>query len=285
MTVADCRMATLTIKLTSLERASVGGLVSAPVLFSADDAKQIGRYSLDSIVQPRPEYIAAMIEVRGMRARNDVFLKNLGFLHTLLAEKGLESRTWSEWLSAQEQECPAAYARILQHVSQDDALHMCAEILCKGEQKWKADRLRSLYGIAAIIQGRSDKNQYLYKGFVLPPENTKPALMAMKTGVFEKHLEHDDVVLLDYIRSKTEDISDGNHNQRFSTMQLSDGTGWEYLEARESLERLTGVLCHTYGPERLTIRLDGKKDDYLHDQWYLPNARMRLAKEIISENI
>ncbi|MBW2994769.1 hypothetical protein KY312_00305, partial [Candidatus Woesearchaeota archaeon] len=150
-------------------------------------------------------------------------------------------------------------------------------------RKWRI--CRKLYGILGIVQGEGKRHRYYYKFFMIPNENYEPVHDAVKTGIFAKELEIEDLFLLEFLLERTKEIKNGKttgHNPRFSIPRIIKEYGGEKRDMiRERLDRLTGILCHTYGPEGSPYKV-GSKSEYVYWQnWFIPFRRFDLAEKTI----
>jgi hypothetical protein len=143
-----------------------------------------------------------------------------------------------------------------------------------------------LHGIVGIVQGFALHHKYSYRGFVIPSENFLSVRFGISSGVFSKELEKGDISLLRFISGRTSEIRRGKnlgHNPRFSVVQIMRETGISQRElVCESLYRLTGLLCHAYGPVSRPYNVRNKPVSFYDDSWYIPTARKNLILEVLS---
>jgi len=148
--------------------------------------------------------------------------------------------------------------------------------------------LRRLYGIIGIIQCHCQyvPHKYYYSQYVLPGENWQATQNAIETGIFSKEVGGDELSLLEYILYRTRNIKREKTrglSPRFSSLQLSRENKEKLETTRASLMKLTGILCHVYGPEYSVYNLDGNPIAYFHDRWFLPYRNCEFAEKLINE--
>ena len=146
--------------------------------------------------------------------------------------------------------------------------------------------LKGLYGIIGILQGRGVENSYYYKGFLIPRENVGAVQEGVETGKFVKELEVGDLDFLGFILRRTREIRGGKtkgHNPRFSVPRIARECDIDEGEIRERMYRLTGVLCHTYGPQGNPYNVNVGKRHVYWDNWFIPHQNFTLAESIIEK--
>lgn len=137
---------------------------------------------------------------------------------------------------------------------------------------------RSLHGIVGIVQGNGIKHKYFYAGFVIPNENLEAVNNSIDTGIFSKDIHNQDSLILKFIFDGTRRIKgDTNygHNPRFSAPSIAKRLNSMNLsQVRQGLLRLSGILCHAYGPIASPYTINGKKRSIYWDEWFIPQNNM-----------
>lgn len=144
-----------------------------------------------------------------------------------------------------------------------------------------------LHGIVGIVQGYGRSHKYFYRCHVIPNENFVAANQAVTGGKFKKLIERADVRLLDFLLERTKDIKKKSwkgHAPRFSVPQIMNEVGVEDRSLVESsLHRLTGLLCHTYGPCYRVYNMGGTRTAIYANSWFIPFRLHDKIQEIIQQ--
>ncbi|MEK6848159.1 MAG: hypothetical protein AABX65_00820 [Nanoarchaeota archaeon] len=156
---------------------------------------------------------------------------------------------------------------------------------CGKEDRRVMKIVRNLYGVLGIVREHGKTHKYWYSHYIIPPENNLAVINAVSNnGIFEKELNGEDLDLLKFLLRRTREIKEGKkhgYNPAFSVPRILNEFGGNRKEIRESLERLTGVLCHVYGPEVAPVQLGDFEKYILYDNWLIPHIGFEIAEEVL----
>lgn len=228
------------------------GIVPAGRNFLAEDAR---------IEEQRKPVIAQMGEIRKK--------------YLELARQSRELVPYKDLMSQEDA------ARTGQLYNQNELLNEARRPLERREHKRRQRILRRLYGIVSIVRGNGVSHKYFYRYFIMPKENVRATRTALEAGVFSKELDSEDISLLEFLSDRTKKIMGRKTRGYFPRFAISliqrDYSRLNQEQLVESLHRLTGVLCHSYGPE--TYR-KGHIGSYMNF-WQFPFTNLKLAEMIL----
>lgn len=108
------------------------------------------------------------------------------------------------------------------------------------------DQIRRLYGIIGFNEYQSHKMKYPAYEFFIPTINENALKEAFENGgIFSKELKKEDLSILNFIYNKNRELRKKIYFKypRFSITEIYNNTKIKRENIKESLERLTGILC------------------------------------------
>jgi len=152
----------------------------------------------------------------------------------------------------------------------------------------KLGKFRGLYGLIGIHHRLTRNNRYSYEYFFIPVQNKSTLDTAMRCRIFSKQIRRQDLAALRAVYNKDEELrAKWSHwHPRFSVTEVAKATGIPKKHARESLDRLVGILCFMSEYCKLGVGPGdwefGPETRYLTVPfWMLPAARHDLAHDLL----
>ncbi|MBI2632503.1 hypothetical protein HYW75_05855 [Candidatus Pacearchaeota archaeon] len=283
------------IKLTEVERYvlknTMGFSEKIPALLGPRYLEE-NRESIDTTkIEELP------IVLRGLRAKmleldgsySEIFIQQTAiwrkYKEIFIAEKGKTKNRAQAVLNTQEIMNQEDKSKLESLAVECSTLSNHFDLLNNSINKIHARSTYKLHGIIGIVQGDARYHKYFYKNCVVPNENFTAVQQAVKEGEFKKTIEQDDVRLLSFLWDRTKDIKKRSwrgHAPRFSLPQIMLELGIKdrnYIES--SLLRLTGLLCHTYGPDCGIYTLESIPTAIYNNCWFIPMRRHNIIGEIL----
>ena len=285
-------MPKIEIPLNALELYCVKSLLkpskSLPWLLSPSDVQSWAR--IEGIV---PWHSIRALEIEELQERLTSWNQEFGGFLKIIRDNGISSENpnWEDNLK----ECfPDLYTVYLDFQRVDSEINMLMSEVCHKEFSWKKEKIRNLYGIIALVEKeildkveRSDHyipTQYTH-GFIIPHENIMACRNSLRTSLFKKELEIDDLQMLHYLMKRTFEIKNGRingRNPRFSIPMLTRELNIDRDQVRYRLENLGGLVGHIYGPECGVYSVQGIRKPVYWENWYIPHQRMQHVLELLS---
>jgi len=179
----------------------------------------------------------------------------------------------------------------------DSQLEVLSDFLGRAEQGYlctsePTDQLRRLYGIIGIEErSQIERDEHVFKGkyyFFVPDENMDAIRRALLDGEFSKQVPEDDLDVLRFVYERNRELRERHgikqRYPRFTLTEVAGRTDRGRYGARESLRRLTGILCPCM--RRHTVRFKSRRGGMLskskrYPVWLLPSVRENLAADML----
>ncbi len=171
--------------------------------------------------------------------------------------------------------------------SQFDTWEEVGESFVYRRQLRSTDHTRRLYGIVGFWSHKNWMTGHTFYNFFIPSKNENALNKALNNeGIFSKELKEEDLPVLDFIYQKNKELRKNLNFKypRFTIKEIHKNTKLKKDLIRESLDRLTGVLCLSLeGGHSEHYDKDGDWGSYktTREYWLLHTSKNNLVENLL----